>query len=555
LKRQLKGSFHIRESIMETLQQILNHLKQDQIVATDFDQLSNHILGMLQNEFGAHFSSIGRDTLKDVITLFQSIPLISGSQNLKQIAQSTAEQMLAVMKTEACTIFAWSQVSGTIRMKAFSSANFELQPSWDRPVNIKDFPDLRQILEEKKAIQATVDPTNVISLAWNDLRQVGIRTVMFLPLMVRQRLIGLVEVFDRKPVQDLDERRLMLGQILANQAALRIDQARLLQAFKRRAAELESVFRAGLNLTASRELKAVLAAILESVFDLIKGSRHAHIFLFQKDGLEFGAALWDTPNGRRSGDKLRPNALQYRTAKKGRTFVIPESKFSGLTVVGFPEPQGAIACLPLKIGPRVVGVMTVSHNRSSAFSQANLHTLQLLGDQAAIAIENARLHDLLNRQAYTDSLTGLPNRRALDERLENETLRASRYQHPFTLGMLDLNGFKHINDTYGHLAGDDALRQVVGSLRSSLRDTDFLARYGGDEFAIMMPETEIETAKAIMDRLARAVADNCVSLPGAEQQKITISIGLAMYPVHAISAQALLLAADQALYKSKAALG
>jgi len=543
---------------METLQQILNHLKQDQIVAADFDQLSNHILGMLQNEFGAHFSSIGRDALKDVITLFQSISLISGSQNLKQIAQSTAEQMLAVMKTEACTIFAWSQVSGTIRMKAFSSVNFELQPSWDRPVNIKDFPDLRQILEEKKAVQATVDPTNVISLAWNDLRQVGIRTVMFLPLVVRQHLIGLVEVFDRKPrkpVQDLDERRLMLGQILANQAALRIDQARLLQAFKRRAAELESVFRAGLNLTASRELKAVLAAILESVFDLIKGSRHAHIFLSHEDMLEFGAALWDTPNGRRSGEKLRPNALQYRTAKMGRTIVIPESKFSALTVVRSPEQQGAIACLPLKIGPRVVGVMTVSHNRSSAFSQANLHTLQLLGDQAAIAIENARLHDLLNRQAYTDSLTGLPNRRALDERLENETLRASRYQHPFTLGMLDLNGFKHINDTYGHLAGDDALRQVVGSLRSSLRDTDFLARYGGDEFAIMMPETEIETAKAIMDRLARAVADNCVNLPGAEQQKITISIGLAMYPVHAISAQALLLAADQALYKSKAALG
>jgi diguanylate cyclase (GGDEF)-like protein len=310
-----------------------------------------------------------------------------------------------------------------------------------------------------------------------------------------------------------------------------------------------------LNLTARLELKTVLAAILESVFDLIKGTRHAHIFLFREGVLEFGAALWDTPNGRRSGEKLRPNTLQYRTAKMGRTFVTPDVKVSDLRAVRSPQPPIATACLPLKIGTRVVGVMTVSHARSSVFSQADLRTLRLLGDQAAIAIENAYLHDLLNRQAYTDALTGLPNRRALDERLENEVLRASRYQHPFTLGMLDLNGFKHINDTYGHPAGDEALKQVVGRLRSSLRDTDFLARYGGDEFAIMMPETDLETAEAIMDRLANSVAGSHVALPGAEQQRVTISIGLAMYPLHAISAPALMLAADQALYQSKAALG
>ena len=541
---------------METLQQILNHLNQDHIVVTDFVQLSNLIQQILRNEPDARPSSHEEGAFQDIFTLFQSFSQVSISHNIEQLFRATAEQMLSVMKAEACSIFAWSQSNATIRMKAFHSIlNWDLTPSWYRPVDVKDIPIVRQVLEEKKAVQASAEIFNVAPFGSNELQQAGIRTLIFLPLVVRQRVIGMVEVFDRKPVQDQGERGLVLGQILANQAAFGIDQARLLRAFRRRAEDLESVFRAGLNLTASLELKTVLAAILESVFDLIKGTCHAHIFLYQEDALEFGAALWDTPNGRHSGEILRPNALQYRTAKMGRTFVKPEVPGSGLRAVRSPGHQVASACLPLKIGPRVVGVMTVSHSRSSVFSQANLRTLRLLGDQAAIAIENAHLHDLLNRQAHTDSLTGLPNRRALDERLENEILRASRYRHPFTLGMLDLNGFKHINDTYGHPAGDEALKQIVGRLRTSLRDTDFLARYGGDEFAILMPETELETAEAIMSRLAEAVSGSHVTLPGAEQHMITISIGLAMYPVHAISAPALMIAADQALYQSKAALG
>jgi diguanylate cyclase (GGDEF)-like protein len=163
---------------------------------------------------------------------------------------------------------------------------------------------------------------------------------------------------------------------------------------------------------------------------------------------------------------------------------------------------------------------------------------------------NRRIHEL-SRQAYTDALTGLPNRRALDERLEEEIRRSSRYRHSFTLIMIDLNSFKAINDSLGHPAGDQALQRMADCLRRTLRDTDFVARYGGDEFAVILPETTLEAAEAIALRLSED-ADRCsLELTDLPDGTATISFGLASYPEQAISPGGLITAADQALYNQK----
>jgi diguanylate cyclase (GGDEF)-like protein len=198
-----------------------------------------------------------------------------------------------------------------------------------------------------------------------------------------------------------------------------------------------------------------------------------------------------------------------------------------------------------------LGVIVIHRAGYPELPAATLDRLQWVANQAARAIENARLFAKVSQQAYTDALTGLPNRRALDWRLEEETRRSSRYQHHFTLAMLDVNNFKEINDDHGHPAGDLVLQYVVGCLRSNLRETDFFARYGGDEFAIILPETDPLLAQSLMHRLIAAARDCPVELPGGVSQKISISIGLAAYPEHAISASALLMVADQALYKAK----
>jgi diguanylate cyclase (GGDEF)-like protein len=176
--------------------------------------------------------------------------------------------------------------------------------------------------------------------------------------------------------------------------------------------------------------------------------------------------------------------------------------------------------------------------------------LTRLTEQAAAALHSAGRLETARRQANTDSLTGAPNRRALFERLENELRRASRYQRPFTLFMLDLNDFKRINDTYGHPAGDLALQQVAECLRRGLRETDFLARYGGDEFTILLPETDAATARSLADRLLERLRD-CPLDPSGQAGALSVSLGMASFPQDGVTSAGLIIAADRALYEVK----
>ena len=200
---------------------------------------------------------------------------------------------------------------------------------------------------------------------------------------------------------------------------------------------------------------------------------------------------------------------------------------------------------------RVVGVLNVARVKKVGFRQEEMRLLRLLADQAAMAIENARLHDLIRHQALTDPLTGLPNRRFFDQRLNEEIRRSMRYQHPFALMIMDLNGFKEINDRFGHPAGDAVLKQLAELFRNSMRDTDFMARYGGDEFAFILPETSADDAKKVIRNLQKLMRDAHFAVSGNEEHMLSGSFGFALFPSHASSSDELISAADQMLYRSK----
>jgi len=174
--------------------------------------------------------------------------------------------------------------------------------------------------------------------------------------------------------------------------------------------------------------------------------------------------------------------------------------------------------------------------------------LRLLGDQAAVAIENARLHDLVNRQARTDMLTGLPNRRAFNEHLTHELHRAERYGHSFSLAVLDLDGFKAVNDLYGHPRGDQVLRKIARHIQASIRNSDYLARFGGDEFVLLLAEADSQISKRLMRRLQEVMEE----LQLHDGLKVGISYGCATFPDDARALDDLYRIADQALYAKKA---
>jgi diguanylate cyclase (GGDEF)-like protein len=219
---------------------------------------------------------------------------------------------------------------------------------------------------------------------------------------------------------------------------------------------------------------------------------------------------------------------------------------------GLPNAGGAgefpsTLAVPLIVEERVVGVLMVQSVLPAAYDEHHLAVLTTIAQQAAVAIENARHY----RMATVDSLTGVSLREYFFRRVKEEHNRASRYHSPFALVMIDLDGFKAINDVHGHQVGDRYLSLLGAVIRSHLRTADLACRYGGDEFCILLPETGFEGARTIAERLRQAIANLNVSTDG-EMAATTASIGIAIFPDHgAENLSTLLKHADQALYRAK----
>ncbi|MGI8631186.1 MAG: diguanylate cyclase [Solirubrobacterales bacterium] len=195
---------------------------------------------------------------------------------------------------------------------------------------------------------------------------------------------------------------------------------------------------------------------------------------------------------------------------------------------------------------------TVAILRSRPFRDTDRELFGYLLSQAAVSLENAALHELVARQAITDQLTGLANKRQFDERLEQEVGRSRRFGHPLALMMLDLDDFKAINDTYGHRQGDEVLRTLASVLGEGTREVDEAARIGGEEFAVVMPETDEPGAHLLAERVRQALAAEHVPLVDGEgTMEVTASVGVAAMPVSAVDSPGLVAAADAALYEAK----
>ncbi len=203
--------------------------------------------------------------------------------------------------------------------------------------------------------------------------------------------------------------------------------------------------------------------------------------------------------------------------------------------------------------PENVGVMTVAR-RGEQFTPAQREVFLYLAGQVSSSIENIALHEKVSEQAVTDELTGLSNNRRFQELITKEAERAGRFGHELSLIMLDLDDFKQINDTYGHLQGDNVLRMVGRVLHLESRGVDEPARYGGEEFVVALPETGLEGALDLAERIrARIESERVSRAGGAGAVNITASIGAASMPGSADGAQALIAAADAALYEAKRA--
>ena len=184
-----------------------------------------------------------------------------------------------------------------------------------------------------------------------------------------------------------------------------------------------------------------------------------------------------------------------------------------------------------------------------ALSHTDRVLLDTVGREVATAVEGAELYKLTKTMSITDELTGLYNYRFLQSRIREEVSRARRSEGSVSLLMIDADDFKAFNDMYGHVAGDEVLAELGAVLTSCVRDTDLVARYGGEEFSVLCPDTDTAGAMAVAEKLRDAVASHPFQAP--YERRLSVSIGLATYPLHGIDAESVLRAADDALYGAK----
>jgi diguanylate cyclase (GGDEF)-like protein len=295
--------------------------------------------------------------------------------------------------------------------------------------------------------------------------------------------------------------------------------------------------------------EAVAVASLEALNMLVQpDAAVSHVLNRSKD-----RAIPEAKIGSPIAEVLPLNSLSRCPALvRGSVYVTPDAaRPLSVHCPVYPVDHGTLACVPLAHG-EIVGAMHLFWERPNAFRLDQRSIVTRVAEHAALAISNRRLMAALQGMASTDPRTGLSNTRAFDQMLE-DALRARRDDETIAVLMLDLDHFKDFNDRYGHPAGDEALRAFADILRSCLRDGDVASRYGGEEFAVFLPDVDRMTALTIAERIRSRTETTLIALAPGISDRITVSIGLASAPNQANDRIALLRLADEALYEAKEA--
>lgn len=299
-------------------------------------------------------------------------------------------------------------------------------------------------------------------------------------------------------------------------------------------------------LNQHNDLTACLQALLDSYSAIFSASRFS-ILAWNADTGSLTLLAHNHPDlPCRNGEQidLSEAPLMRYALETGQTV----HQDQGRGAAGSSHPCEGALCVPMCLGDAVLGVINLSSFPTGRVSQQELHHLTQIAAQLASALRRSLLYEQVAETARRDQLTGCWNRRALFERLDDELRRCRRYEHDLSLLLLDIDFFKQINDCQGHLAGDETLRALGQLLQTSLRQTDLICRYGGEEFAVLLPETSPANALRVAEQLRERIASAGLTA----LQTLTVSIGVAAMESEDTS-DSLLARADQALYAAKGA--
>ena len=333
----------------------------------------------------------------------------------------------------------------------------------------------------------------------------------------------------------------------------------LLAAMKRTVGQLAAFNDIAKALTSSLELPDVLTVVMQKVSELLN-PRNWSLLLYDEatDQLYFEVVVGQ------GAERLRILRIEPGEGIAGSVFASGKARrvddvrddpdFSTRFDHASEFETRSVLAVPLRVRGHSLGVIELVNGPTDPFfTEDDLQALSGIAEFAAIAIDNARNFRKVQELTLTDEHTGLYNVRHLRVLLEKEVARAQRFQHPLSLIFLDLDHFKQVNDTHGHLVGSALLEEVARLLAGSIRQVDSAFRYGGDEFVVLLIETDANAAQLIAGRIRDGFNRRVFLGDRGLSIRITASFGVATYPDHATSSTALLGAADAAMYEAKAA--
>ena len=360
------------------------------------------------------------------------------------------------------------------------------------------------------------------------------------PLMGEGRIWGVVALTTRMPNGFSPEIRARVRALAPHLAAflMLIDQMRLMSV---RLAETQTLYDLE-NLLFSVENPRSLPQRALAILKLVLPYEHAQLLLGSNKRLELAAQEGAMP----PLHEALPSLSQAESPVQACIYGADHTHAQAFA------PATSLMIAPMRGGVRIQGLIALGRTELPPFNELDLELLQTLAFQLTSVLEHAMLLSDLERLAVTDGLTGLYNYRHFQDRYREEMNLCRRYQHPLAIMLIDLDGFKQVNDTYGHLEGDYLLVQLADVLRNTLRNTELIARYGGDEFVVMMPSTNLQGGVAAANRILRAVREtHFLDTMGEPRFSITLSIGVAAYPNSTQNPVELLEKADEALETAK----
>ena len=474
------------------------------------------------------------------------------SQDFQVTMQVLVENLGKLLEADGVLIIFWDET----RKQMVPAAAYGPLRQIYRSLRIEsnDLPLVASVLNVARTLEIA-DTSNSPYISPRLATQLQIKSLLAMPLISDEQKIG-IALISRKAEHTFSSRETNLAEQATNQLALSIAKNRAVDALQHRTQELSALQKATTALLTTLDLEVLLGQILDAVISAIPASEKGTLHLVARDTgqLQLRAVQGYTDPRIRIFNPTDSASFVATSVRERKQMLIHDAHADPRTRYGGDIPEiraiSSMIIAPLILGGKTLGAISLDAYRRYAFTDGDLQLLVSFAATATTAIQNAQLYAEVQKQAITDPLTALYNRRGFFELGRREVERAHRFDRPLTAMMIDIDLFKQVNDTQGHLIGDQVLAGVASQIEHQLRQVDLPGRYGGDEFIALLPETDLFNAYQAAERLRRSIAK--VHYPTEnEPVRVTVSIGIASLKASSDSLETIIERADQALYSAK----